>query len=129
MSIRGRAWSDYQIDRMIGTLLRLGVIVSALVVSAGGVVYLLHHGAALPNYRVFHGEPSDLCTIRGIIADAFSFHGRSIIQLGLVLLIATPVFRVAFAVLAFALQKDRTYVVVTCLVLLLLLFSITGGGR
>jgi uncharacterized membrane protein len=48
-------------------------------------------------------------------------------QLGLLLLIATPVARVAFSVFAFALQRDRLYVVVTLAVLGVLAFSMTGG--
>jgi uncharacterized membrane protein len=48
--------------------------------------------------------------------------------LGLLLLIATPVARVAFSVLAFALQRDRTYIFVTLIVLGMLIYSLTGGG-
>ena len=44
--------------------------------------------------------------------------------MGLLLLIATPVARVAFSVAAFAEQRDRLYVVVTSIVLLLLIYSL-----
>jgi len=53
--------------------------------------------------------------------------GRGIIQLGLLLLIATPVARVAFSIAAFAMQRDRLYVVVTLMVLAILLYSLTSG--
>jgi len=62
------------------------------------------------------------------VQEALSFHPRSIIQLGLLLLIATPVARVAFSVLAFAWQRDRTYVIVTLIVFAILIYSLTGGG-
>ena len=52
------------------------------------------------------------------------FQCRGIIQFGLVLLIATPVARVAFSVAAFALQRDNTYVAITLIVLAVLLFSL-----
>jgi uncharacterized membrane protein len=55
-----------------------------------------------------------------------AFRGRGLIQLGLLLLIATPVARVAFSLLAFVLQRDRTYVMLTAFVLLLLLASLAG---
>jgi uncharacterized membrane protein len=51
----------------------------------------------------------------------------SVIQLGLLLLIATPVARVAMSLVAFILQRDRVYVVVTLIVLAVLIFSLTGG--
>lgn len=129
MSAHARSWSDFQIDRIIGAILRSGVVLSALVVFAGGAVYLLHHGLEHPNYRVFHGEPNDLRSVSGILSDAVSCKGRGVIQLGLLFLIGTPVARVAFTILAFALQRDRTYVIVTLIVFAALLFSIAGGVR
>ena len=115
-------------DLIISTLLRSGVIVAALVVLAGGIFYLIRYGATLPDYGIFHGEPVYLRTVSGIVHDALSFHPSGIIQLGLLLLMATPVARVAFSVLAFALQRDRTYVIVTLIVLVILLYSLTGRG-
>jgi uncharacterized membrane protein len=91
------------------------------------VVYLLRQGQAAPHYGVFHGEPSDLRRVIGILRDALAGHGRGIIELGLLLLIATPVARVIFSIFAFAVQRDRLYVVVTLIVLAVLLFSLVGG--
>jgi uncharacterized membrane protein len=59
--------------------------------------------------------------------DVLSFRGRGIIQLGLLLLIATPIARVALSVVAFAIQRDRLYVVATLIVLAVLMYSLTGG--
>jgi uncharacterized membrane protein len=123
-----RAWTDEQVEQIVGTLLRSGVIVAASVVLVGGILYLIRYGATLPDYRVFRGEPLDLRSLSGIVMDAFSFRFRGIIQLGLLLLIATPVARVAFSVLAFALQRDRTYVLVTLIVFAVLMYSLIGGG-
>lgn len=120
-------WTDEQIERIIGNVLRIGVMAAAVVVVVGGVLYLIHYGATPPNYRVFHGEPSDLRSLFGIVRDAFSWRPQGLIQLGLLLLIATPVARVALSVVAFALERDRTYVLVTLIVLALLMYSLTGG--
>ena len=54
--------------------------------------------------------------------------GRGVIQLGLLLLIATPIARVAFSVVGFALERDRMYVVFTLIVLAILLYSLLGSG-
>ena len=120
-------WSDERIEWAVGNLLRIGVLIAAAVVAAGGALFLVRHGAEQPHYRIFHGVPSDLCHIGGIVRDTLAGSARGLIQLGLLLLVATPVARVVFSVAGFALERDRTYVVITALVLAILLFSIAGG--
>ena len=102
MANRARQWTDQIVEEWIGNLLRLGVTLAAAMVLFGGSVYLAYHGRAAPRYHVFMGEPTDLRTVPGIVKDALTFQGRGLIQLGLLLLIATPIARVAFAVAAFA---------------------------
>lgn len=113
-------------DRTIGTLLRAGVILAASIVFLGGLWFLKQSAWLVPDYRTFRGAPPDLRSVGGVLAGVG--HGRpaSIIQLGLLLLIATPVARVAFSVFAFAVQRDRLYVLITLAVLMLLLGSFTG---
>ena len=127
MASARQGWTDQQVEQTIGNLLRTGLIIAAAVVVVGAVVYLIRHGGEQPHYRVFHGEPADLRGLGGILSTALQWRGTGLIQLGLVLLLATPVARVAFSVLAFALQGDRLYVLVTLIVLAILLYSIVGG--
>jgi uncharacterized membrane protein len=124
-----KVWNDQQLDQIIGTILRAGVTVSALVVLMGGVFYLIQYGFHQPDYRVFHGEPADLRSIPGIIRDAFEFNAEGVVQFGILILIATPVVRVISSIIGFALQRDRVYLMVTLIVLALLLFSLAGGGQ
>ena len=121
------AWNDDRLERTIGTLLRAGVLLSGALVVLGGIIYLVRHGGEPPHYRAFAAEPSDLRTIAGIVNYALSVHGRGIIQLGLLFLIATPVVRVAFSAAVFALERDWLYVAVTSMVLAVLVFSLAGG--
>ena len=123
-----RVLTDEQMDRIISALLRSGVLISAMVVLVGGIFYLRRYGAALPDYGVFRGESADLRSVSGIVKGALSFRTRGTIQFGLLLLVATPVARVAFSILAFTLQRDLTYVIVTLIVLAVLLYSLAGGG-
>jgi uncharacterized membrane protein len=123
-----QTWTDQQVEEAVGNLLRGGVMLAAVVVLLGGGIYLFRHGTAVPNYRVFHGAPADLRSVSGIIRDAMALQGRGVIQCGLLLLRATPIARVIFAMVAFAWQRDRTYVLVTLLVLAVLLYSLTGGA-
>jgi uncharacterized membrane protein len=120
-------WTDRKVEDLIGNLLRTGVLLSAFVVFCGGVVYLARHGNEPADYRVFHGEPSDLRTIPGVLREALSFQGRGIIQLGLLLLIATPVARVGLSILGFAAERDRMYVGFAAIVLVILLYSLFGS--
>lgn len=119
--------TDQRMDEIIGRLLQVGVSLSALLVLIGGVLYLARYGHTVPNYRVFRGEPQDLRSVSQIVADLLTLRRRAMIQFGLLLLIATPVARVVFSVYAFARQRDRTYVVLTLIVLAVLLYSLIGG--
>jgi uncharacterized membrane protein len=123
-----KQWTDRRVEDVVGNLLRIGVLLSAAVVLCGAVIYLAHFRHAPADYRVFRGEPTDLRTLPGIIRNAGELHGRGIIQLGLVMLIATPVARVAFAVFGFAAEGDRMYVVFTLIVLSVLLYSLVGSA-
>jgi len=119
--------SDDQVDQLLGNLLRIGVFIATIVAAIGGVLYLTQHGLEQVDYHVFLGEPVELRRVGGIVRGAIGLHARAVVQLGLVLLIATPVARVAMSLVAFALQRDRVYIVVTSIVLALLIFSLTGG--
>jgi uncharacterized membrane protein len=123
-----RAWTDQKLENLVGNLLRTGVSISAFVVAIGGIIYLARHGREAASYRVFEGEPSDLRNLSGIVGDASRFRGRGIIQFGLLLLIATPVFRVALSIWGFAAEKDRMYMIFTGIVLIVLLYSLLGSG-
>jgi uncharacterized membrane protein len=121
-------WTDRKVEDLVGNLLRAGVIVAALVVFCGAVVYLAKHGGEPADYRVFHGEPNQLRTIPGVLREAFALQGRGIIQLGLLLLIATPVARVVLSILGFAAERDRLYVGFATIVLAILLYSLFGSS-
>ena len=123
-----KTWTDRQIEDIVGDLLRTGVTLSAFVVAVGAAIYLVRHGRSPAEYRVFRGEPSDLRSVSGIVRDAFALRGRGIIQLGLLLLIATPVARVAFSIWGFAEEHDRMYMIFTGIVLAILLYSLLGSG-
>lgn len=120
--------SDHAVEQVIGRLLQLGVLLAALVVLVGAVLLLMQHGRTPVDYSVFHGEPDGLRSIAGILRGVMAARSEAIVQLGLLLLIATPVARVALTLAAFVLQRDRTYVVVTTLVLALLLYGLVFGN-
>ena len=120
------SWTDERIEKLLGTLLLTGVMISGLVVLAGGVLYLLRYGREPLHYETFDPQRAGLRSFVEVATFAAHGDGRAIIQIGLLLLIATPVMRVVFSMIAFALEKDRLYVALTVMVLVILLLSLFG---
>lgn len=116
--------TDYDIESVMGTLLITGVVISGALILFGGVYYLTQSGFSKPEFHTFSGEPSGLRSIKQIFEGFIHFDSLSIIQMGLLLLIATPVARVVFAVIAFFLEKDYLYVIISLIVLAILIYSI-----
>ncbi len=120
--------TDQELDISVAGMLRFGVTLSALVVIAGGLLSLRHPWLAIPNYAYFHAGNASLCTLSGIVRGAVRLSPQSIIQLGLIMLIATPVLRVVFCVVGFARQRSRLYVLISSTVLIILLFSLVNSA-
>ncbi len=105
-------------ETIIANLLRSGVGLAAALVLAGGVWYVTSTGRSLPSYGSFHPE------IQGLGAFRTLDWPERLIEAGLLVLIATPVARVAFSLAAFALERDRMYMWFTLTVLAVLVYSI-----
>jgi uncharacterized membrane protein len=104
--------------------LRYGVLASLFVVLIGAAFYLLQHGTETPNYKKFLGEPRRLSEFKQVWYSALQGRGRSIIQLGLFILIATPVARIVFSIIGYILERDYLYIIITVIVLGVILFSL-----
>lgn len=119
-------WTDEDLARVVSGILRGGLLLAAFVAGAGGVLYLIHHAHDGVAYGAFSGEPAPLRSIGGVIRASAHGQAEAIIQLGLLLLIATPIARVALSLVGFLLERDRRYVAITTLVLAILLVSLLG---
>jgi uncharacterized membrane protein len=115
---------DHELDTQIGMLLRIGVSIAAVVIAVGGVVFLAQHGREHFDYTHFHGTAQQLRSLHGISGGVVHGNGPAIIQLGLLLLIATPIARVTFSVFAFLKERDLLYFSVSAIVLAVLLYSL-----
>ena len=115
---------ERRLESVLGTLLRAGVLLSASVVAAGAAWLLGRCSGCGAAYHPFRGEPRDLNSVSGIVASLGHPRPETVIQFGLLLLIATPVARVVFSLAAFALEKDWTYVAITAVVLAVLVYSL-----
>lgn len=115
-------------NNILGIVLRSGVILSGLTITVGTSQLLANHSlddtSSYLGYdpsRIPHGNFS--VTIAGIGSGLAALDPYSIIQLGLLILLATPVARVALSLFLFGAEKDRMYVYLTAAVLIILLFS------
>jgi uncharacterized membrane protein len=123
---RDSRWSDRTIEIAMGAVLRSGVIFAAGLVALGGVLYLVHSGHATPHYGVFRGVTSGLRSPADAVRGLLRGHPTALIEVGLIVLILTPVARVAFSAVAFAAQRDRLYVVLALIVLAILVLGLLG---
>lgn len=123
-----KLFGDHDIEQIIGQLLRYGVIISIIIAFIGGTLYLFQHGfEKMPDYTKFKGEASGYTSLPGILKGLRSFSAGEIIQFGVIVLIATPILRIALSLVAFAVEKDKLYVLITLIVLTIMLGSMFGG--
>jgi uncharacterized membrane protein len=117
-------FGDAQMEMVMGLLLRLGVLLAATVVITGGVMYLADHSGARADYAKFVAKP---IAVRHP-AELVRPDATAVLDLGILLLIATPICRVAFAVAAFTVERDWLYVGISVTVLTVLLWGMLRGG-
>lgn len=121
--------TDHELDLSVAAMLRIGISLAAIVVLAGGLLSLRHPHATVPNYTHFTASGPALSTVAGILHGTAHANPGAIIQLGMLLLIATPVARVMYCVYGFARQRDKLYVLISLTVLMILFYSLTKGAN
>ena len=119
---------ERSVELTIGAMLRLGVVLAAVVAALGGALLLAREGGRPADFAVFRGATGEYHDIRSIVAGATAGRSAAIVQLGLLLLIATPIMRVALSLVAFARLRDWTYVLLSAFVLAVLLYGLSGAA-
>ena len=118
-------FADKDIQVILGTLLRAGVISSMTVVFIGGLIYLFFNHSNLIDYAKFDPGKSGLSSIAAIFSGLKTMDGAAIIQFGTLLLIFTPVARVVFSIFSFLIERDYLYVLIGLMVLSIILYSLS----
>jgi uncharacterized membrane protein len=119
--------SRLDMNIVISNLLRFGVILSSAFIVVGLAIIFVKNPPAFPatveqlTASNFGKTTLDAGVLLSGVAAANAIY---VIQLGLIILLATPVVRVAASVILFAAEKDRTYVAITLIVLGILIVSI-----
>lgn len=121
-------------ETVVGKLLRYGVLLSCIITVFGGIIYLFQQAGTIPNYAPnleninnFEGTAMYLRSLATILPEVMVFDGAAIVQLGVIVLIATPVFRVALSLVVFLYEKDCLYVVITLIVLSIIMINMFFG--
>jgi len=120
-------WNDVRMEKVISVLLRSGVVLAAAVAFVGGACFLWQHADNPVHYHQFQPAPKMYRSILGVLHAAGPSDCKAVIQLGLLLLIATPIARVGFSIAGFALEHDWTYVWLTAIVFVILIYSVAAG--
>jgi uncharacterized membrane protein len=118
---------DQLLEIAMGRMLRIGVSLSAFVVLVGGTLYLREFHAPMPDYSQFHSSRAPYRSVIVILASLTHLQSKSLIDFGILLLIATPIGRVLFGVIGFSMEKDRMYAAVSAIILAILLASLFTG--
>lgn len=119
-----KPFNDERMEAIMGRLLQVGVLLASATVLVGGVLYLRERASIPVSYRTFSGEAGALRHIAQLGHGIAHGDPASIIQLGVLLLIGTPIARVIFAAIAFAIERDRLYLAISLGVLTVLLVSL-----
>lgn len=119
--------TDYDVEQLIGQVLRYGVLISGVIAIIGGILYLYQQGTGIPDYGTFHGETAGFTSLTGIIEGLKKGNATEIIQLGVVVMIATPILRIMFSLVSFIVERDKLYIFITMIVLAIITFSMFGG--
>lgn len=120
------------IQQLIGNTLRWGVILACLLATIGGVYYLMQHGLDLvPDYRHFDATSAaaqpQFTTLGGLWQGILHGDAASCVQVGVIVLILTPIARVVLSLFDFIVEQDWLYVAITAIVLTVIISNSLGG--
>lgn len=118
---------DKDIQLILGTLLRAGVIISMGIVLIGGVIFLIHNKGVTTDYKVFKPELAKFSSIAAIFKGVLTLQGDAVVQFGILMLIFTPIARIVFAIFSFLIERDYLYVLIGLVILAIITISLNGG--
>jgi len=119
-------FKEKDLQSLIGNLLRWGVFISMAIVIIGLFMFLIHNDVNVNDFKSF--DSSKIFSFNDFFTGLKTFQSGSIITLGVVCLILTPILRVIFAIIGFAMEKDKLYVLISSIVLLIIFSSLFLGA-
>lgn len=122
----------HDLQQIIGNTLRWGVTIACTIAAIGGIIYLVRHGGeTMPDYTTFDyakaSAETDYTTLDGIWHGVLGGSGRSMIQMGVIALLLTPITRVVLSLFDFLQERDWLYSAITAVVLSIIISNSIGG--
>ena len=122
----------HDLQQIIGNTLRWGVTIACTIAAIGGIIYLVRHGGEqMPDYTTFDyakaSAETDYTTLDGIWRGVLGGSGRSMIQMGVIALLLTPITRVVLSLFDFLQERDWLYSAITAVVLSIIISNSIGG--
>ena len=125
-----------RLEAAVGLVLRAGVAVSSVLMLVGTIVTVTASATAhdarrtVAALRAGAAHPAGLPIPRNagdVLHGLRHLQGPDLVILGVILLVLTPVARVAASMVVYATERETTFVVITAVVLALLLMSFALG--
>jgi uncharacterized membrane protein len=120
---------DHRLDAQLGRLLTVCTLAASIVIGAGVLFVIARHHSQPGEFKTFRPETSGWRSPSQILVGLKAGEAGAIAQAGLVMLMLTPVIRVAATLFAFIIRRDRVFIIITAIVLATLLLGIAGIVR
>lgn len=120
--------TDQTIQKIIGNVLKYGVRTVLIIAAIGGSIFLYDHSSETVDYTRFTENDNSIFRVTAdVLKGVASYDARSIIFLAILVLFCTPFIRLLLSLVSFILEKDRLYVFITTVVLVIIGFSVYFG--
>lgn len=112
-----------QLELWIGKVLFASIVIAFLILVVSGSVYLVHHGGEPMHKHIFLSEPQRYTNLRQIIVAVSSGDLRSILMLGLLLVLLGQILRVFLTGIIFAIQQDGVFFAISAVIFIILVYN------
>ncbi|MCK6476729.1 MAG: DUF1634 domain-containing protein [Phycisphaerales bacterium] len=115
---------DRRFDMQLSRVLIWGTMAAGAVIAISAIVLVATQGRSTVRFTTFDPGLANGQSVAKVIRGVAALDPRSLLLLGVIMVIATPVLRVAFSLVTFAIERDRLYVLITAVVLAVLGYSL-----
>lgn len=116
---------NHTTEEIMSWILTTGMLISLFLVILGGIMYLIQYGNEPLNIKLLQAN-HDYTTLKQIWQGVYSFSPFGIIQLGVIVLVATQVARVGLLIWFYTLIRDYGFALISVFILLIILYSFFG---
>jgi uncharacterized membrane protein len=116
-------------EAAIGRVLQLGVLLAILCALSGGLIHFLRDTEPTPSFAKFDSSTALFTSPLLTLTTALKGDGLALMQLSVLILIATPIIRVLASLILFITKRDLLYSCITLIVIAALAAGLLGGAH